>query len=128
MTEKEEHRNVVEQFSNGLTKVVELGYGDDECDPAVTVMFEELVRKVVPQDHIDRLPFKMPSAQRPEQNTHAYLLARSVDLERFVERIKHADSVKPESPILFPFLATLALSGGLFILVAQTTRLAAHYL
>ena len=128
MAETQDQCRWVGQFRSSLTKVVELGYGDDACDAAVTVLFEDLVRQVVPSKDMRRLPFKLPSAESPDRNTHTLLLERTAELERFVDRIQSAGAIKRRPPVVFPFLTTLALFGGLFVLVAQTARLARYYL
>jgi len=63
--------------------------------------------------------------QVPNQNTYAQLHTRAVEVARLVESRAPARDAKPRrSPVLFPFMTTLGISGGVFLLACFITRLA----
>lgn len=124
MTDQQGHSGTVVHFRNSLAKIVELGYGDDDCEFVVTVMFEELVRQAVSQREQNKLSFKLPIHQFANQNTYAQLHTRAAEVARVVESGAAARNAKPRgSAVLFPFMTTLGVSGGVFLLACYITRL-----
>lgn len=125
MSEQNEQSHMVEQFRESLSTVIDLGYGEDECDPVVTVMFERLVRESVASGDIKKLPFRLPATRLEHETTHAQLLKQATQLQRFVELSGQDESDGPRrSPVMFPFLTALGVSGGIFMLIFHITRLA----
>ena len=125
MSRQQEHAEAIVRFRHGLAKVVELGYGNDECEHVVTVMFEDLVRQVVPCSERDRLTFTLPIKLPEEQNSYAHLLTLTTELLDFVENNAVALSGKfGRCPLIFPFLTTLGISGGMFLIAFHLARIA----
>ena len=124
MTDQQVQSGSVGHFRNSLAKIVDLGYGDDECEFVVTVMFEELVRQVVPDRERKKLSFRLPAHEFANQNTYKQLHTRVAEVARIVDRRGAARDGKPRrSAVLFPFMTTLGVSGGVFLLACYITRL-----
>jgi|GEM_PF-6919187 len=129
MTDWQEQAQLVTKFQESLKRVVDLGFGGDECDPVVTVMFERLVRDAVRPQEVARLPFRLPAAHLGSEITHAKLLNQTTQLRRFIESgANDCNSPPKRDPIVFPFLTALGMAGGVFLLVFHIARLAPHLL
>ena len=125
MDRKQEHVVGIVRFRHGLAKVVELGYGNDECEHVVMVMFEDLVRQVVPCSERDKLTFALPIKLPEKENTYANLLLLATELLDFAENNAAALNGKSgRCPLIFPFLTTLGISGGMFLIAFHVARLA----
>jgi hypothetical protein len=125
MAHQLEPSDVVVHFHENLAKVVELGYGQDECERMVTVMFEDLVRQAVPCGQRDKLSFTLPLKASGKRHTYAHLLAQTTELVQFLESNPAARGRgHRRSPVVFPFLSTLGLAGGAFLLAFHLARLA----
>ena len=123
MTDREEQLELVGRFQESVAKVVGLGYGEDDCDPVVTVMFEQLVRDSVPAEQIKKLPFRLPKTQLENETTHAQILKQATQLQRFVAcGGDPSHSGQRSSPVLFPFMTALGMGGGVFMLVFHVAR------
>jgi len=122
MADQQAQTGTVAHFKNSLERIVELGYGEDPCEFVVSVMFEELVREVVPQRDRGKLSFKLPMTQFGGQNTYAQLHNRAVEVARYAERATMTE-VPKHSPVVFPFMTTLGIAGGVFMLAVHVTRL-----
>jgi hypothetical protein len=123
MTDREEQSQLVGRFCASLTKIVDLGYGEDECDPVVTVMFEQLVRDSLPADEIKKLPFRLPATRIENDTTHGLLLKQATQLHRFVERSGEPKVEKStRTPVVFPFMTALGFAGGVFMIVFHLAR------
>jgi hypothetical protein len=128
MTQVGEYAVLVRQFHDSLAKVIELGFGEDECDHVVSVMFDDLARKVT-EGEKKRLPFMRAAAALPEQETPVEMIARVDKLLKYAER--RACEVLPrkkQSSVIFPFLTTLGVSGGIFLVACHLARLAPGFL
>ncbi len=129
MTRQQEQSCLVGQLCNSLEKVVERGYGGNECEHAVTIMFEDLARQVVPYSERHRLSFTLPMMPPGDENTYAHLLTRATELLDFAESNPAAYGRKPRgAPLIFPFIATLGVSGGVYLLAFHVARLAPNVL
>ncbi len=125
MTQQQKHAAAVTNFRNGLLKVVDLGYGDDECESVVLIMFEDLVRQAVPCTDRDKLSFTLPLSLPEGENTHAHLLELATELESLAESEAVAEArARAGRCFLFPFLTTLGVAGGMFLLAVHLGRLA----
>lgn len=125
MSEGNEQSRLVGRFLESLTNVVDLGYAQDECDPVVTLMFEQLVRDSVRPEDVKKLPFRLAASRLESETTHAQLLKQATQLQRFVERSTcPGDDDRKRDPVLFPFITALGMAGGVFLLVAHVARLA----
>lgn len=125
MTHQQEQAAAVAQFRNSLSKVVDLGYGDDECDNIVMTMFVELVRDIVPCTERDKLSFTLPLVLPEGQNTHAHLLKLVTEFESLLESEVAAEArARIGRSFLFPFLTTLGVAGGMFLIAVHVARLA----
>ena len=125
MAHQLEPSDVVVHFHENLAKVVELGYGQDECERMVTVMFEDLVRQAVPCGQRDKLSFTLPLKSSGKRHTYAHLLGQTTELLHFLENNPAACGCKRRRcPVVFPFLSTLGLAGGAFLLAFHIARLA----
>lgn len=124
MTERDEQAQLVGRFLESLSRIVDLGYGEDECDPVVTVMFEQLVRDSLPPEEIKKLPFRLPATRIENDTSHALLLKQATQLQRFVEK-SGAGEIEEDrrGPVLFPFMTALGMAGGVFMVVVHLTRL-----
>ncbi len=124
MVDRDEQSQLVGRFVGSLTKIVDLGYGEDECDPVVTVMFEELVRDSLCADEIKKLPFRLPATRIENDTTHALLLKQATQLQRFVARSGCGEQkVVRRSPVVFPFMTALGVAGGVFMIVFHVARI-----
>jgi len=123
MTDQQDQSGSVIHFRNSLAKIVELGYGNDECEFVVTVMFDELVRQVLPDRERRKLSFRLPMHQVASANTYAQLHTRAAEVARVIEH-RAGDDQPRRSPVLFPFMTTLGIAGGVFLLACHITRLA----
>lgn len=124
MTEQEAQSCLMGQFRESLNTVVELGYGEDACDPVITAMFGQLMRQSVTPDDLKKLPFRHPATRRENGTTHIQLLKQATQLQSFVQRSSQgADKNSKSALVVFPFMTTLGISGGIFLLVYHITRL-----
>jgi hypothetical protein len=124
VTEQQEHTAAIAQFRTSLTKVVDLGYGDDECENVVVMMFEDLVRQAIPCTQRDQLSFTLPLKLAEGENTHVHLLKLVGELDNLADSEKVAQARLREGQcFLFPFLTTLGIAGGMFMLTVHITRL-----
>ncbi len=124
MSQQQEYVEQVAQFVSGLEKVVELGYGEDECEQGILVMFEHVVRQAIPSDELHILPFKLPLRIPAEKNTYDHLLRLASFVQNCLERKAVSESGLRGTPVVFPFLTALATSGGLFLLAVHISRMA----
>ena len=115
-------------FHDRLGQAVELGYGADECDDAILGMFETLVRRVTSCDVRRHLSFTLPVHLPEGQNTCANLLELVTSTLDIVQVKTMAPTptraVPPRSPVVFPFVTTLGISGGVFLLASKIAQLA----
>jgi hypothetical protein len=124
VTEQKEHAAAVAQFRTSLKKVVDLGYGNDECEAVVVMMFEDLVRQSIPCTERDQLSFTLPLKLPEGENTHNHLFELVTELENLADSEKVAEARMREGRcFLFPFLTTLGIAGGVFMLTVHVTRL-----
>lgn len=115
---QQEQMGAVLQFHSSLARVVELGYGDDECEQGILVMFDDVVRQVVPRGRQRELPFRLPFRPPEGRNTYAHMLHCTSEVCCLLEH------EPPKRPVVFPFVTTLAISGGVYLLAFHVARLA----
>ena len=80
--------------------------------------------QAVPGRALKKLSFKLPTHQFAKQNTYAQLHTRAAEVARFVESGVGPCATAKRSDVLFPFMTTLGVSGGVFLLACYITRLA----
>ncbi len=125
MNAQPDHVERVAQFRKSLSKVVELGYGQDECEPAILLMFEDVVRQSVPEREFRNLSFKLPLRLPKEKNDYTHLLRLIREVQHLAEhRTSVSEGDRQRRPVLFPFLTTLGISGGVFMLAFHVARFA----
>ncbi|MGD2111382.1 MAG: hypothetical protein PVI86_18545 [Phycisphaerae bacterium] len=124
MNAQHERVERVAQLRKCLSKVVELGYGEDECDQAILLMFEDVVRHTVPERESKVLSFRLPLQLPKEKNDYAHLLRLTREVHHFAETWATQSENRPSrDTIVFPFLTTLGISGGVFMLAFHLARL-----
>ena len=125
MNAQPDHVERVAQFRKSLSKVVELGYGLDECEPAILLMFEDVVRQSVPEREFRNLSFKLPLRLPKDKNDYTHLLRLTREVQQLVQQQTSTAECSPKSrPVVFPFLTTLGISGGVFMLAFHVARFA----
>ncbi len=123
MAEKQEAYQMIVRFRQGLAKAVELGYGNDECGPAVSAMFDSIVDDAFPGRHGPLSSVNLRLKWEPKRKTCSDLLSQSTRIMKLAENSVRRQDVKRGSHVVFPFLTTLAISGGLFMLAFRVAPL-----
>jgi len=126
MNAQQEHAERIErvmQLKSCLSRVVELGYGEDACEAAILVMFEDVVRQTVPEREYRSLSFKLPLRLPKGKNDYTHLLRLTREVHHFAEQ----QEAMPEEghqgpPFVFPFMTTLGIAGGVFMLAFHVAR------
>lgn len=125
MNAQPDHVERVAQLRKSLSKVVELGYGQDECEPAILLIFEDVVRQTVPEKELRNLSFKLPLRLPKEKKDYTHLLRLTREVQYLAEqRTSMAEGDQRRRPVVFPFLTTLGISGGVFMLAFHAARIA----
>ena len=126
MNAQQEYAERVErvvQLKSCLSRVIELGYGEDKCEPAILVMFEDVVRQTVPEWEYRSLSFKLPLRLPKGKNDYTHLLRLTREVHHFAEQQDGMSEEKQQgSPFAFPFLTTLGIAGGVFMLAFHVAR------
>ncbi|MGB0714540.1 MAG: hypothetical protein ACPGXK_01600 [Phycisphaerae bacterium] len=120
---RDEQLEMMVRFKNSLSKVVELGYGDDECNQAVSIMFEDMVKQAVPRVNGADAPIARKRKHHGVPYTCADLLDQTNDLLQILEAQVAENNKNEGAPVLFPFMTTLGISGGLFLISFHVTRI-----
>ncbi|MHC5109839.1 MAG: hypothetical protein ACYTHJ_08175 [Planctomycetota bacterium] len=113
---------MVVKLRNSLKKVVELGYGDDECGQAVHVIFEDLSRQMISSQPKSANAEKLRIRPLQEHRTCNDLLAHTQELVGYVESQKRAEQ-NAGKLVFFPFITTLGITGGMFLLTFHAVRI-----
>lgn len=125
MNAQPEHVERVGQLKSCLSKVIELGYGDDQCEAAILVMFEDVVRQAVPEKEFRSLSFNLPLRLPKKKNDYTHLLRLTKEVQHLAEqRSSTPECASGRSPMVFPFLTSLGISGGVFMLAFYLGRCA----
>lgn len=118
MKTRQEKINALVQFRDGLAKVNHLGYGNDECERAILVMFDDLVRHVVPRRMIHNY------ALSTDQSTCGELLVMATRVVDVVDTATAIRERKKGRAVVYPFVTTLGISGGTFLIAFHLAQLA----
>ena len=125
MNPQEKQFTCVAQIQSSLAKVVDIGHGNDECEHGMLVMFEDVVRQAVPCEELRNLTFKLPIRLPEKKNTYVHLLGMATEVQHYVEgEVAAVDREPRRGPVVFPFMTTLGISGGMFMIAFHVARLA----
>jgi len=116
MPDPEDSYRIIVRFREGLSKAVALGYGDDDCGPVVSAMFESIVRDAFPGEKRLLSSSALRIRWEPKRNTCSDLLSQTTRIMQLAERRAAKRNLRRGSRVVFPFLTSLAISGGLFML------------
>lgn len=116
MPDQEDAYRMIVRFRDGLSRAVELGYGDDDCGPVVSAMFDSLVRDAFPGEKRFLSSSVLRIRWEPQRNTCSDLLSQTTRIMQLAERRAAKRNRRRGSRVVFPFLTSLAISGGLFML------------
>lgn len=120
---RDEQYEMMIRFRNSLSKVVDLGYGDDECNQAVSIMFEDMMKQAMPRLNAPEAPINRKRKPHGVPVTCADLLEQTCELISAFENHLAEEKRNRQSPILFPFMTTLGISGGLFLISFHVSRI-----